>query len=80
VFNVVDDEPAPMREWVPVFCEAVGAPRPWHVPTWLVRLAAGEAMAASAAGGRGASNAKAKGELGWQPAWGSWRQGFFGEE
>lgn len=80
VYNIVDDEPAPMREWVPVFCEAVGAPRPWRLPTWVVRLVAGEAVAASAVHGRGASNEKAKAEVGWQPGWASWRQGFFADE
>jgi nucleoside-diphosphate-sugar epimerase len=75
-YNVVDDEPAPMREWVPVFCEAVGAKKPRRVPVWLARLIAGSAAAASATQLRGASNAKAKRELGWQPRYPSWRQGF----
>jgi nucleoside-diphosphate-sugar epimerase len=75
-YNVVDDEPAPMREWVPVFCEAVGAKKPMRVPVWLARLIAGSAAVASATQLRGASNAKAKGELGWQPSYPSWRQGF----
>jgi len=76
VYNVVDDEPAPMREWVPVFCEAVGARKPRRVPTWLARLVAGSAAAGTATQLRGASNAKAKRELGWQPHHASWRQGF----
>lgn len=76
VYNVVDDEPAPMREWVPVFCEAAGAKRPMRVPAWLARLIAGSAAASSATQLRGASNAKAKRELGWQPRYPSWRQGF----
>ncbi len=75
-YNVVDDEPAPMREWVPVFCEKVGAKKPMRVPVWLARLIAGAAAVGSATQLRGASNAKAKRELGWQPRYPSWRQGF----
>jgi nucleoside-diphosphate-sugar epimerase len=76
IYNVVDDEPAPMREWVPAFCEAVGAKKPRRVPAWLARLVAGSAAVTSATGMRGAANAKAKRELGWQPRYPSWRQGF----
>jgi nucleoside-diphosphate-sugar epimerase len=75
-YNVVDDEPAPMRDWVPVFAEAVGAKKPFRVPVWLARLAAGPAAVGMATGLRGAANAKAKRELGWQPRYASWRQGF----
>lgn len=75
-YNVVDDEPAPMREWVPAFCAAVGAKKPFRVPAWIARLVAGKAAVASATQLRGASNAKAKRELGWQPGFASWRQGF----
>lgn len=75
-YNVVDDEPAPLRDWVPVYAEALGAKGPRRVPVWLARLVAGKDVAASAVGLRGASNAKAKRELGWQPAHSSWRQGF----
>jgi nucleoside-diphosphate-sugar epimerase len=75
-YNVVDDEPAPMRDWVPVFCEAVGAKKPLRVPVWLARLVAGSAAVGSATGMRGASSAKAKRELGWQPRYPSWREGF----
>ncbi|HEU4944783.1 MAG TPA: NAD(P)-dependent oxidoreductase [Solirubrobacterales bacterium] len=75
-YNVVDDEPAPMRDWVPAFCEAVGAKKPRRVPVWLARLVAGSAAVGSATGMRGAANAKAKRELGWQPSHPSWRQGF----
>ena len=75
-YNVVDDEPAPMREWVPVFCEAVGAKKPFRIPIWLARLIAGSAAVGSATQLRGASNAKAKRELGWQPRYASWREGF----
>ena len=76
VYNVVDDEPAAMREWVPVFAAAVGAKKPRRVPAWLARLVAGSAVVGMATGQRGASNAKAKRELGWQPSYPSWRQGF----
>jgi len=76
IYNVVDDEPAPMSEWVPVFADAVGAKKPRRVPVWLARLVAGSAVAGMATDQRGASNAKAKRELGWQPRYASWRQGF----
>lgn len=76
IYNVSDDEPAPMREWVPAFAEAVGAKKPRRLPIWLVRLIAGKGTAAMAAGVRGASNAKAKAELGWRPRYSSWRDGF----
>jgi nucleoside-diphosphate-sugar epimerase len=76
IYNIVDDEPAPMRDWLPVFAEAAGAKRPLRVPVWLAKLVAGQAVAALALSLRGASNAKAKRELGWQPAHPSWRQGF----
>jgi nucleoside-diphosphate-sugar epimerase len=75
-YNVVDDEPAPMREWVPVFCEAVGASKPLRLPVWLASLIAGRAAVGSATQLRGASNAKAERELGWQPRHRSWREGF----
>jgi 2-alkyl-3-oxoalkanoate reductase len=76
VYNVCDDEPAPMREWIPVYAEAIGAKRPLRVPAWLARLVAGKTIARMMTGLRGASNAKAKRELGWQPRHPSWRQGF----
>jgi 2-alkyl-3-oxoalkanoate reductase len=76
VYNVVDDEPAPLREWMPVYAEALGVKGPRRVPVWLARLVAGSAAADAALQMRGASNAKAKRELGWQPAHASWRQGF----
>jgi nucleoside-diphosphate-sugar epimerase len=75
VYNVVDDDPAPQHEWVPVYAEALGAKPPRRVPLWLARLVAGE-VAHSALTIRGAANAKAKRELGWRPAHPSWRQGF----
>lgn len=75
-YNVVDDEPAPMREWAPAFAEAVGAKKPLRVPVWLARLVAGKGAATMATELRGASNTKAKRELGWQPSYSSWREGF----
>ena len=76
IYNVVDDEPAPVREWLPVLANALGAKPPRHVPRWLARLLAGEAATAMMTETKGASNAKAKRELGWQPRYPSWRQGF----
>lgn len=76
IYNVVDDEPAPLREWLPVYAEALGAKPPRRVPAWLARLVAGKDLVSTAITMRGASNAKAKSELGWHPAHQSWRQGF----
>jgi 2-alkyl-3-oxoalkanoate reductase len=76
IYNVVDDEPAPVREWLPVLADALGAKRPRRVPRWLARLVAGEAAVMIGTESRGASNAKAKLELGWELRYPSWRQGF----
>jgi nucleoside-diphosphate-sugar epimerase len=76
VFNVVDDEPAPMRDWLPLLARILGAKPPRHVPRWLARLFAGEAAVMMGTESRGASNAKARRELGWVPAHASWREGF----
>jgi 2-alkyl-3-oxoalkanoate reductase len=76
IYNIADDEPAPMREWVPVFAEAAGAKPPWRVPAWLARFVAGKDVSNFAVSLRGVSNDKAKRELGWQPAHPSWRTGF----
>ena len=76
IYNVVDDEPAPVREWLPVLASALDAKPPRRVPRWLARLAAGEAATLMMTDVRGASNEKAKRELGWQPRYASWRQGF----
>jgi 2-alkyl-3-oxoalkanoate reductase len=76
IYNVVDDEPAPLHEWLPFYAEALGAKPPLRVPVWLAKLAAGGSVAEMAVGLRGASNAKAKRELGWQPRYPSWRDGF----
>ena len=76
IYNVVDDEPAPVREWLPVLADALGAKSPRHLPAWLARIIAGEAAVMLATEARGASNAKAKRELGWTPRHTSWRTGF----
>ena len=76
LYNIVDDEPAPMSEWLPTLAAALGAKPPRHVPLWLARMIAGKGMVMMAEGSRGASNAKAKRELGWTLRYPSWRQGF----
>ena len=76
IYNIADDEPAAVREWLPVLASALGAKPPRHIPRWLGRLAAGEMATLMMTEARGASNAKAKGELGWQLRYPSWRQGF----
>jgi nucleoside-diphosphate-sugar epimerase len=76
VYNVCDDEPTPLREWLPVYAEALGAKPPRRVPAWIARLVAGKVVAGQATGLRGATNEKAKRELGWSPRYPSWRQGF----
>jgi nucleoside-diphosphate-sugar epimerase len=76
IYNVVDDEPAPLREWLPVYAEAVGAKRPWRVPKLVARIVAGSYATMLATQLRGASNARAKAELGWSPRYPSWRRGF----
>jgi nucleoside-diphosphate-sugar epimerase len=76
VYNVVDDEPAPVAEWLPALAQTLGAKKPVRVPRFIGRLFAGEAGAVMMTELRGASNEKAKRELGWQPRHPSWRQGF----
>lgn len=76
IYNVVDDEPASAAEFLPVLARAVGAKEPRRVPRWLGRLAAGEVAVLAMTEIRGASNAKAKRDLDWQPRYPSWRQGF----
>jgi len=76
VFNVVDDEPAPVSEWLPYLAACAGAKPPMRIPTWLARLLAGEMVVGMMTEGRGFSNAKAKRELGWELRYPSWRQGF----
>lgn len=76
VYNVTDDEPAAMRDWLPLFAEAVGAKRPMRLPLWLAKLAAPKIVVGLATTLRGASNERFKGEFGWQPRYASWREGF----
>ena len=76
VYNVVDDDPAPVAEWLPALARTLGAKKPMRVPRFIGRLFAGEAGVVMMTDVRGASNAKAKRELGWHPAHPSWRQGF----
>jgi hypothetical protein len=71
------DDPAPTRDWIPVFAQAVGAPRQPRVPRRVARLMAGSWAVATLTAGRGASNARAKRKLGWHPRYRSWREGFF---
>jgi nucleoside-diphosphate-sugar epimerase len=76
IYNVVDDRPAPAREWLPVLADALGARPPRRVPAWLARLVAGDVAVMLGTESRGASNAKAKRELGWTLEYPSWREGF----
>ena len=76
IYNIVDDEPAAVREWLPVLASALGAKPPRRIPRWLARLAAGEMATVMMTESRGSSNAKAKRELGWQLRYPSWRLGF----
>jgi 2-alkyl-3-oxoalkanoate reductase len=76
VYNVTDDEPAPVSEWLPYLAETVGTKPPMTVPVWLARIMAGSVAVRWMAEGRGSSNEKAKRELDWRPAWPTWRDGF----
>ena len=76
VYNVVDDEPAPVSEWLPVLAAAVGAKPPVRIPTWLARLVAGEVIVSMMTQIRGSANTAAKRDLQWEPRWRSWRDGF----
>ncbi|MDR0341600.1 MAG: NAD(P)-dependent oxidoreductase [Nocardiopsaceae bacterium] len=76
VYNVTDDEPATVAEWLPYLADVAGAKPPMRVPTWLGRLLAGTVTVQWMTQARGSSNEKAKRELGWHPAWPSWREGF----
>ena len=75
-YNVVDDDPAAVAEWLPYLAAVLGAKEPRKVPTWFGRLLVGEAATRWLTEGRGASNARAKRDLDWRPAWASWRDGF----
>ncbi len=76
IYNIVDDEPAAVREWLPVLAASLGAKPPRRFPTWLARMLAGETVTVMSTEARGASNAKAKRELGWTPRYPTWRTGF----
>src|SRR6478736_4402408 len=76
VYNVVDDDPAPVAEWLPYLAKVVGAKPPLRVPAWLGRLLAGEFVVGQMTSSRGSSNEKARKELGWEPRYASWREGF----
>ena len=76
IYNIVDDDPAAVHEWLPVLTQALGAKPPRRFPTWLARLLAGETVVVMSTEARGASNAKAKRELGWTPRYSTWRTGF----
>ncbi|MEX2195041.1 MAG: NAD(P)-dependent oxidoreductase [Thermoleophilaceae bacterium] len=79
IYNVVDDEPAPIRQWLPVYAQALGAKPPRRVPRFVARLAAGPFAVMMSTQLRGASNARARRELGWTPRYPSWREGFAAE-
>jgi 2-alkyl-3-oxoalkanoate reductase len=76
LYNAVDDEPAPVAEWLPYLANCLGARPPWRVPAWAGRLLAGDSVVQMMTRSRGSSNAKARRELGWTLAYPSWRQGF----
>jgi nucleoside-diphosphate-sugar epimerase len=76
LYNIVDDEPAPVREWLAFLAKLIGAKPPWRLPCWIGRLLAGEQLVAMMTEVRAGSNQKAKRALGWRPAHASWRQGF----
>jgi nucleoside-diphosphate-sugar epimerase len=76
VYNVVDDDPAPVRDWLPYLAAAIGARPPRHVPVWLGRALAGEHAVSVMTQVRGSSNAMARRELEWVPRWTTWRRGF----
>jgi nucleoside-diphosphate-sugar epimerase len=76
LYNVVDDDPAPVAEWLPHPAQVAGAKPPLHMPAWLGRLLAGEFVAAQMTTSRGSSNEKARTDLGWEPRYPSWREGF----
>jgi nucleoside-diphosphate-sugar epimerase len=76
VYNIVDDDPTPVTEWLPIYARAIGAKPPRHVPPWMARILSNRFIVEVATRGCGATNAKAKTDLGWQPAIPSWRDGF----
>jgi nucleoside-diphosphate-sugar epimerase len=76
IYNVVDDDPAPVADWLPYLAQVAGAKPPLRLPAWLGRLLAGEFVVAQMTTSRGSSNQKARKELGWEPRYASWREGF----
>lgn len=76
LYNICDDDPAPVSEWLPYLASTIGAPAPRHIPIWLARLAIGKHGVAMMTEARGASNQKAKSLMRWKLAWPSWRMGF----
>lgn len=76
IYNIVDDEPAPVSTWLPFLADAVGAKPPWRIPAWLAKVAIGDGGVSMMTEIRGGSNEKAKRELGWRPVYPSWRRGF----
>jgi nucleoside-diphosphate-sugar epimerase len=76
IYNITDDDPAPVADWLPCLAEVVGAKPLMRVPKWLARIMAGDVAVRWMTEGRGASNDRAKRELEWRPAWPSWRDGF----
>ena len=76
IYNVVDDDPAPVSEWLPYLAQVAGTKPPLRLPAWLGRLLAGEFVVAQMTTSRGSSNQKARKELGWVPRYASWREGF----
>ncbi|HTZ23638.1 MAG TPA: NAD(P)-dependent oxidoreductase [Streptosporangiaceae bacterium] len=76
VYNIVDSDPAPVAEWLPYLAKVAGAKPPLHLPVWLGRLLAGDFVVTQMTAARGSSNEKAKKELGWEPRYPSWREGF----
>jgi nucleoside-diphosphate-sugar epimerase len=76
IYNIVDDDPAQVREWLPALADLVGAKPPLHLPAWIARIVAGEHLVSMMTQVRAGSNRKARTELGWQPAHSSWRAGF----
>jgi nucleoside-diphosphate-sugar epimerase len=79
IYNIVDDDPAPVAEWLPELARLAGGPRPRRVPVWVGWLVGGEGLVRMMTSVRGASNAKARAELDWVPRYPSWREGFAAE-
>jgi 2-alkyl-3-oxoalkanoate reductase len=76
IYSIVDDDPAPVADWLPYLAEVAGAKPPLRVPAWLGRLMAGQFVVAQMTTSRGSSNQKARKQLAWEPRYASWREGF----